>query len=159
MWISPIVLVLSSIGAEAFVVPKGSSSRFALLSLNAKKKVFIDGEAGTTGLQVRGRLEAREDLELISPPSDLRKDEATRKKFINEADAVILCTYTHCHFAFFLVLPSYLGTCVSVIYIFFQLLTFKLSVMNMCCLLVKVSRMQHPSKRPLWWNLTMTKRY
>lgn len=55
------------------------------------KKVFIDGEAGTTGLQVRDRLSTRDDLEIISPPSDLRKDEATRKKFINEADAVILC--------------------------------------------------------------------
>jgi N-acetyl-gamma-glutamyl-phosphate reductase len=57
------------------------------------KKVFIDGEAGTTGLQVRSRLADRTDLEIISPPNDLRKDEATRKQFINEADAVILCTY------------------------------------------------------------------
>ena len=62
-------------------------------SLEAKKKVFIDGEAGTTGLQVRDRLADREDLEIISAPEDLRKDEATRKKLINEADAVILCKY------------------------------------------------------------------
>jgi N-acetyl-gamma-glutamyl-phosphate reductase len=55
------------------------------------KKVFIDGEAGTTGLQVRDRLSGRDDIEIISPPSELRKDEETRKKFINEADAVILC--------------------------------------------------------------------
>jgi len=55
------------------------------------KKVFIDGEAGTTGLQVRERLGKRTDLEILSPPFDLRKDETTRKKFINEADAVILC--------------------------------------------------------------------
>jgi hypothetical protein len=60
-------------------------------SLSAKKKIFIDGEAGTTGLQVRSRLEARDDLEIISPPSELRKDEATRKDFINQADCVILC--------------------------------------------------------------------
>lgn len=59
--------------------------------LGMVKKVFIDGEAGTTGLQVRERLSARDDLEIISPPADLRKDEATRKKFINQADAVILC--------------------------------------------------------------------
>ena len=66
---------------------------FSTASLSAYK-VFIDGEAGTTGLQVRERLESREDLEIISPPSDLRKDEETRKKFINEADAVILCKWT-----------------------------------------------------------------
>lgn len=59
--------------------------------LFAKYKVFIDGEAGTTGIQVRSRIEARDDLEIISPPSDLRKDVDTRKKFINEADVVILC--------------------------------------------------------------------
>jgi len=57
----------------------------------AKKQVFIDGEVGTTGLQVRDRLSKRDDLEIISPPSDLRKDALTRKKFINQADAVILC--------------------------------------------------------------------
>jgi len=66
-----------------------SSSKFDT-SLN-KYKVFIDGEAGTTGLQVRGRIEARDDLVIISAPDALRKDEATRKKLINEADAVILC--------------------------------------------------------------------
>jgi N-acetyl-gamma-glutamyl-phosphate reductase len=60
-------------------------------SLSAKHKIFIDGEAGTTGLQVRSRLEARDDLEIISPPYELRKDEATRKEFINQADCVILC--------------------------------------------------------------------
>lgn len=62
-------------------------------ALFAKPKIFIDGEAGTTGLQVRGRIQKRDDLEVISPPSDLRKDEATRKKLINEADAVILCKF------------------------------------------------------------------
>jgi hypothetical protein len=76
--------------ASAFVsqTPAFSSST----ALN-KFKVFIDGEAGTTGLQVRGRIEARDDLEIISPPDALRKDAATRKKMINEADAVILCKF------------------------------------------------------------------
>jgi hypothetical protein len=54
-------------------------------------KVFIDGEAGTTGLQVRGRLEKRSDVELIALPEALRKDAAARKEAINAADAVILC--------------------------------------------------------------------
>jgi len=59
--------------------------------LNALPKVFIDGEAGTTGLQVRERLSKRDDLEVISPPPDLRKDPVTRKKYLNDADAAILC--------------------------------------------------------------------
>lgn len=58
-----------------------------------KPKVFIDGEAGTTGIQVRDRISKRNDLEIISAPFELRKDEATRKKLINEADAVILCKF------------------------------------------------------------------
>jgi N-acetyl-gamma-glutamyl-phosphate reductase len=70
--------------------PLSSSSARAETAL-FKFKVFIDGEAGTTGLQVRGRIEARDDLEIISAPDELRKDEDTRKKLINEADAVILC--------------------------------------------------------------------
>jgi N-acetyl-gamma-glutamyl-phosphate reductase len=72
--------------------PSSSSLRSTSTTSLFKYKVFIDGEAGTTGLQVRGRIKAREDLEIISPPSDLRKDLDTRKQFINEADVVILCT-------------------------------------------------------------------
>jgi N-acetyl-gamma-glutamyl-phosphate reductase len=53
--------------------------------------VFIDGEAGTTGLQIRERLEGRSDIALVSLPTDRRKDAAARAEIINDADAVILC--------------------------------------------------------------------
>lgn len=53
--------------------------------------VFIDGEAGTTGLQIYQRLAKREDLEVISIDSDKRKDATERAKLLNAADISILC--------------------------------------------------------------------
>ena len=59
--------------------------------LDAMTDVFIDGQAGTTGLRIRERLAAREDVNLIEIPEESRKDPEVRRQYLNEADVVILC--------------------------------------------------------------------
>lgn len=54
-------------------------------------KVFIDGRAGTTGLQIEGRMGIRDDIALITLPESLKKDPSARKDAINSADFVFLC--------------------------------------------------------------------
>ncbi|OYU70225.1 MAG: N-acetyl-gamma-glutamyl-phosphate reductase [Alphaproteobacteria bacterium PA2] len=54
-------------------------------------KVFIDGEAGTTGLQIRDRLAGRPDLDILSIDPARRKDPEARAELLNAADAVVLC--------------------------------------------------------------------
>ena len=54
-------------------------------------RIFIDGAVGTTGLEIRQRLGARSDLELVALPDSERKNDAARARALNQADIVILC--------------------------------------------------------------------
>jgi len=54
-------------------------------------RIFIDGAAGTTGLEIRERLSGRGELSLIALPEAARKDAGARKEALNAADIVILC--------------------------------------------------------------------
>lgn len=54
-------------------------------------KIFIDGEHGTTGLQIRTRMAGRRDVELLSIPEAERRNAAMREDLLNSADIAILC--------------------------------------------------------------------
>ena len=56
-----------------------------------KPKIFIDGEHGTTGLQIRTRLADRSDLDILSIPEAERRNNAMRAERLHEADVAILC--------------------------------------------------------------------
>ncbi len=53
--------------------------------------VFIDGAAGTTGLEIRDRLAGRTEFSLLALPDNLRKNPAARREAINDCDIAILC--------------------------------------------------------------------
>ena len=54
-------------------------------------KIFIDGAAGTTGLEIRERLGARRELQVVSLEGERRKDARAREEALNSADLAILC--------------------------------------------------------------------
>ncbi|MCO5145509.1 MAG: N-acetyl-gamma-glutamyl-phosphate reductase [Aquamicrobium sp.] len=56
-----------------------------------KPKIFIDGEHGTTGLQIRQRLAERADLDILSIPESERRNPTLREEMLNAADVAILC--------------------------------------------------------------------
>jgi N-acetyl-gamma-glutamyl-phosphate reductase len=56
-----------------------------------KSRIFIDGQEGTTGLEIHERLRGRSDLELLEIAADRRKDPAAKRSIMRDADLVVLC--------------------------------------------------------------------
>ncbi|MEK4034778.1 N-acetyl-gamma-glutamyl-phosphate reductase [Methylocystis sp. IM3] len=54
-------------------------------------KIFIDGDAGTTGLEIRERLAGRRDIEIVTIPAEKRKDIEAKREVLASVDVAILC--------------------------------------------------------------------
>jgi len=61
------------------------------MHMDAMKSVYVDGQHGTTGLEIMDRLERRTDIELLTIGHEQRRDAGVRERLLNEADLVFLC--------------------------------------------------------------------
>ena len=56
-----------------------------------KKNIFIDGEVGTTGLQVYDRLSKHPNVNILKVDQSKRKDTVYKKQLLKESDVTFLC--------------------------------------------------------------------
>jgi len=90
---SPAAATVSFVLAVGWLVGRRHPRRSVVGSSRTARGavVFIDGEAGTTGLQVRERLEKHPEIDILSLPAEYRKDDAARHAALRSADAAVLC--------------------------------------------------------------------
>ena len=65
--------------------------KYTIRGESMKKKIYVDGVSGTTGLKIHERLSLNSELEMITIDYEKRRDLAERAKCLNEADLVFLC--------------------------------------------------------------------
>lgn len=69
----------------------GRRIRASLQETFMSARIFIDGDQGTTGLEIAGRLAGRHGITVVTLPGELRKDARARAEAINDCDIAILC--------------------------------------------------------------------